>query len=247
MTRQLLDFGSAFWACWYREDDGAVESMGVLCEELSERGELIVCCDHPPYKRNEVFAEYKANREEKPQDALDALKATKRLLRSMGWPLMSLKGYEADDVIATLCRHFAPEPVVIHSRDKDLAALVSDRVTLATPEAEMGPAEVKERFGVRPEQIRSWLALAGDASDNIPGAPGIGPTNAATLLSVFDDCVAVVGAAITEPMSIRKLDGFGPSRVAALRDNFKQIDMSYQLAHLEDELPLDFSQLESAI
>jgi 5'-3' exonuclease len=103
------------------------------------------------------------------------------------------EGYEADDLIATLVR----PPAVIWSTDKDLAQLVTDEITLGRD----GPAEVMAKFGVRPDQIADLLGLAGDATDNIPGVPGIGRKTAARLLGKFGSVENIDWGGLRGPMA----------------------------------------------
>src|SRR5207237_3067014 len=109
------------------------------------------------------------------------------LVESFGFAIGKAGGYEADDFLAAAARKWTG-PVLVATSDRDAFQLVSDRVTILQPVkgvsevARIGPAEVRERYGVEPEQVPDFIALRGDPSDKIPGAPGVGPKQAADVL-----------------------------------------------------------------
>lgn len=136
--------------------------------------------------RDEMFAEYKANRPSMPDDMRVQIEPLHASVKALGFPLLCVDNVEADDVIGTLARSSAAadRPVVISTGDKDMAQLVNGHITLVNTMtgSALDVAGVKEKFGVAPEQIIDYLALMGDSSDNIPGVPGIGPKTASGLL-----------------------------------------------------------------
>ncbi|MHC4225411.1 MAG: 5'-3' exonuclease [Planctomycetota bacterium] len=137
--------------------------------------------------RNEIYPEYKAQRE-LPPPALEAqLKDCQEVAAALGAAVYTDARFEADDFIGTICHRVKGGKVVV-SGDKDLAQLVSEEVTLYdfARKVRYGPAEVVERYGVRPDQITDLLGLAGDSVDNIPGVKGIGMKSAVRLLEVFE-------------------------------------------------------------
>lgn len=142
--------------------------------------------------RTRKFAEYKIHRQPMPEALLSQVPFIKDVVKAYNFPLFECEGYEADDVIATLTRKMSGKvgKVVIVSSDKDILQLVSSNVEVYNPYKEEGliftPGAVRERMGVEPEKIPDLLALMGDASDNIPGAKGIGEKTARELLSKFD-------------------------------------------------------------
>ena len=145
--------------------------------------------------RNELYPDYKAQRELPPVDLEAQLGWCESLVSALGIAAFSDERYEADDLIATLCAPLAEagHEVVVVSSDKDLAQLVGPRVSLfdfARGER-YGVDEVVEKFGVRPEQIADYLGLAGDSVDNIPGVAGVGKKTAVALLQHFDDLDAI--------------------------------------------------------
>jgi len=141
--------------------------------------------------RNEIYPEYKAGRELPPPELEAQIDACVELAEGFGAATFIDERYEADDLIATLCDRLVGEGhgAVIVTSDKDLAQLVGERVELFdfAREERYGPDEVVEKFGVRPEQIVDYLALAGDAVDNIPGVSGVGKKSAVALLEAFPD------------------------------------------------------------
>src|SRR5215216_4978488 len=140
--------------------------------------------DTPTY-RHEALAEQ-----------LDALPA---LVESFGFAIAKAPGYEADDFLAAAAVH-VEGPVIVATSDRDAFQLASDRVTILQPVkgvselARIGPAEVRERYGVDPEQVPDFIALRGDSSDRIPGAPGVGPKKAAELLRQYGTLDAALDA-----------------------------------------------------
>lgn len=141
--------------------------------------------------RNELYAEYKAQRDLPPPELEAQLADCRRVAEALGAPTFIDDRYEADDLLGTLAHQQveAGHRAVVVTSDKDLAQLVGPRVTLydfARGER-YGPEGVRERFGVPPEQVRDYLALAGDSVDNIPGVKGVGPKSAVALLAAFGD------------------------------------------------------------
>jgi len=139
-----------------------------------------------PTFRNEAFEDYKAHRKPMPDELKPQIGVVKDLVRAYRIPLLEIEGIEADDVIGTLARRFEAEgvKVVIVSGDKDLMQLVSDGVVMVDTmkDKTYDAAGVEERFGVGPDRVAELLGLMGDASDNIPGVPGVGPKTALQLI-----------------------------------------------------------------
>jgi len=139
--------------------------------------------------RDEIADTYKATRRETPADLVVQLPYFRPLTEAFSWPVITIPGVEADDVIATLATRARARgwEVVIHSADKDIMQLVDDHVVVidALRQTNYDAARVTEKFGVGPAQLRDWLALVGDASDNVPGMPGIGKVTATKLLTQY--------------------------------------------------------------
>ena len=137
--------------------------------------------------RHEIYADYKATRKPMPDTLRPQLAPTREILAAMGLPLLAINGIEADDIIGTLAARAGARKVIIVSSDKDLMQMVGGDVSMFdTVNERMVRADgVVARFGVRPEQIPDYLALAGDSSDNIPGVSGVGAKTAVALLGAF--------------------------------------------------------------
>ena len=147
-----------------------------------------------PTVRKQEFAEYKANREAMPDDLRASIPYIIRLIQGFNIPIFAAQGYEADDVIGTLSHKAEQQGFVTYmmTPDKDFGQLVTDKVLIykpakfGAPAQVMGPREVCERYGIeRPTQVIDILGLWGDASDNIPGIPGIGEKNASLLVAKY--------------------------------------------------------------
>jgi 5'-3' exonuclease len=139
--------------------------------------------------RNEIYPAYKANREPAPEGLKRQFPWAREIAQSMGLACYSDPRYEADDLIGTLADYWRDRghPVCVVSSDKDLAQLIStnDHWWDFSRNQKLGAHQLFQKFGVLPEQMADFLALTGDAVDNIPGVPGIGPKSAAALLSHF--------------------------------------------------------------
>lgn len=139
--------------------------------------------------RDDIYKEYKANRPPMPDDLRSQIKPIHDAIRAMGWTVIALEGVEADDVIATLAKKATDNGIdsIISTSDKDMAQLVHENVTLIDTMSNhvMDIEGVKERYGVKPEQIIDYLMLMGDTSDNIPGVPKVGPKTAAKWLDEY--------------------------------------------------------------
>ncbi|TWR99812.1 DNA polymerase I [Pseudomonas saxonica] len=191
--------------------------------------------------RDDMYAEYKANRPSMPDDMRVQIEPLHASVIALGFPLLCVEGVEADDVIGTLARSSAAadRPVVISTGDKDMAQLVDGHITLVNTMtgSTMDVEGVKEKFGVSPEQIIDYLALMGDSSDNIPGVPGIGPKTASGLL------VGVGGGLVDlyEKLDIvPTLPIRGAKNLQAkLEEHREMAFLSYQLATIKIDVPLD--------
>jgi DNA polymerase I len=142
--------------------------------------------------RHDRYAPYKANRPAPPEELVTQIELIHELIRAFGIPLVIMPGFEADDLIGSAARRFENEcRIFIVTPDKDMAQLVHNGVRILKPGKKqndfesMGIDEVTEQFGVPPRQFIDFLTLTGDTSDNIPGAKGIGPKTATTLLDKY--------------------------------------------------------------
>jgi DNA polymerase-1 len=229
---------------------GAIHGvLNMLHKILDEqKPDLIAVVMDAPGKtfRDELFAEYKANRPPMPDDLRDQIKPLLQAIEGLGLPLLRIKGVEADDVIGTLATQAAASNIttVISTGDKDMAQLVNDKITLldtmprgpSRKPRPMDAAGVVEKFAVRPDQIIDYLALVGDSSDNIPGVPKVGPKTAVALLAKFDGIDDILsGLDKVVELGIRGAKGVA-ERIAANEDTLR---LSYKLATINCELELD--------
>lgn len=194
--------------------------------------------------RNEMFAEYKGNRPEAPADLIPQFPYIRKVVDALNLPLLELNGYEADDIIATLCQNMAAEvgEIVVVSSDKDLMQLVTNGTKLldGAKDRWIGADEVKEKFGVAPEQVVEVMGLMGDAVDNIPGVRGIGEKTAIALIQTFGSLESLFDN--LDRVSQMKLRG--AARVQKiLADGREAAFLSRNLATVKRDVPLDY-QLE---
>ncbi len=153
---------------------------------------LAVIFDHSARTfRNDIYAEYKANRPPPPEDLVPQFAVIRDAVRAFNVPCIEMANFEADDLIATYARGASDDgaKVTIVSSDKDLMQLVDSNVEMldTMKDRHIGPAEVQEKFGVGPEKVIEVQALAGDSVDNVPGVPGIGIKTAAELINTYGD------------------------------------------------------------
>ncbi|WP_224362031.1 DNA polymerase I [Hyalangium versicolor] len=142
-------------------------------------------------ERQKIDPNYKAHREAPPEDLLPQFDLIRRVVEALNVPVLEVAGWEADDVIGTLAKRAKAEGfcVQVVTGDKDFIQIVDEDVRLFDPmkDVHTGPAEVKEKLGIEPKQMRDYLALVGDAVDNVPKVPGIGPKTATELIQQFGD------------------------------------------------------------
>ena len=178
---------------------GVANMLRRLIKEAGSSRLVVVFDAKGPTFRHEMYPDYKANRPPMPPELRAQVEAIHVLVGLLGLPLVQVEGVEADDVIGTLA-HQADQAglnCVISTGDKDMAQLVTDRVTLVNTMSDttMDAAGVEEKFGVRPDQIVDFLALTGDKSDNIPGVEKCGPKTAAKWLQAYNDLEGVMANA----------------------------------------------------
>ena len=201
---------------------------------------LAVCFDHSRKTfRQEKFADYKIQRKPMPDLLGQQLPVIKELLAAWRVPVFEVPGFEADDLLATLTHQALSAgkdlEVVIVTPDKDALQLVGERVrVLDAPRKGMlyGAQEVQARFGVAPQRVADWMALSGDASDNIPGVPGIGPKMATALLSEFETLEDLLN-------HLDRVDK--PSARKLLEEHRDLALMSKELATLHEDAPIEFT------
>lgn len=182
--------------------------------------------------RNKIYDKYKANRPDPPEDLIPQFPLIREAARAFNVTVCELEGYEADDLIATYARMAveAGGTCTIVSSDKDLMQLVRPGVELMDPikKIKLGPEAVFEKFGVTPDKVVDVQALAGDSTDNVPGAPGIGIKTAAQLINEYGSLEAL----LERTKEIKQ-----PKRRESLENNAELIRISKQLVSLRDDVP----------
>jgi DNA polymerase-1 len=225
------------------EPTGALHGVLTMINKLVREqpaGHIAVVFDAPGKTfRDDMYAEYKANRPPMPDDLREQVEPLIDAVRAMGLPLLRVEGVEADDVIGTLCRKSAEQGlnVLVSTVDKDMAQLVGDKVTLVNTMTGhvLDRDGVKKKFEVFPEQIIDYLALVGDSSDNIPGVPRVGAKTAAKWLNQYPSADDIIDNA----------GDIGGKVGESLRENIEQLRLSRQLATIRQDLdlPTDFEDL----
>ena len=187
--------------------------------------------------RHEIFPEYKANRRSAEDDLVVQIEPLYEIIRAMGFHFLCEKGVEADDVIATLAKLANKNDVetIIASGDKDLYQLVGGNIKQLDMKGKLySEDEVEEKMGVKPNQILDLLALTGDASDNIPGVPSVGPKTASKWLQLYGSVEGVKANA----------EKIGGKVGEKLRESFELLDLSYQLVQLKFDVEMPFNIFE---
>ncbi|MEF7613404.1 DNA polymerase I [Aquincola sp. MAHUQ-54] len=182
---------------------GALHGMVAMLTKLRAQfpSAHAACVFDAPGKtfRDDLYAEYKANRAAMPEPLAQQIPPIHEVVKLLGWPVLSIPGIEADDVIGTLARTVAARggKVVISTGDKDMAQLVDERVTLINTMSNesLDSAGVQAKFGVPPERIVDYLSLIGDTVDNVPGVEKVGPKTAAKWLAEHGSLDGVMAAA----------------------------------------------------
>jgi len=237
---------------------------------------LAVAIDSRESRRKERLPAYKSSRKERPPELEVQAGRVREIAEAYAIPCLEAPGWEADDVIATLVRRAreAGLKVVIASADKDLLQLVGDDVVMwdGMRDRTFGAEETVERLGVRPEQVRDYLALTGDASDDVPGVPSVGPKTAAGLLATFGSLDAIYAAldrvekrSVREKLAAHRADAelsrelvtlnehlevpfdlpalaWGGADRARLEDLFRRLEMRQQLASIDRWAPAPRSE-----
>jgi DNA polymerase-1 len=203
---------------------------------------IAVVFDPPgPTFRNDLYDAYKANRETTPEDIRQAVPYIKKIIDAFNIPVLEEQGFEADDVIGTIAKKAEKEgfQVFMMTPDKDYAQLVSENIFMykpgrggSAPEI-MGPEEVRSKFLVEhPEQVVDVLALWGDASDNIPGARGIGEKTAKKLIAEFKTVEGVY----------EHIDQFKGKQKENLENSRSEVALSKKLARIDLNVPVEFRE-----
>ncbi|MDR1829469.1 MAG: DNA polymerase I [Candidatus Fibromonas sp.] len=192
--------------------------------------------------RHELYPEYKATRSPMPQEMVEQIPYLNESLETSGIPILEREGFEADDIMAAVAKRAAEKNCLVFlvTKDKDMAQIVDDKIHLYHIEkgakgVDFGIEQVREKFGVAPEQMRDYLALVGDDSDNIPGVAQIGPKSAIELLTKYGDLdniyknLAELPKAKQSLLEANKEKAFLSRKLVTLRSDY---DFGYKLENL---------------
>jgi DNA polymerase-1 len=200
-------------------DDGAFDYMAVIFDAARKNF------------RNDIYPEYKANRDDPPEELRPQFALVREATEAFGLPAIVMEGFEADDLIATYAREAEAKGIetVVVSSDKDLMQLVRDGVIMLDPmkDTVIGPDQVVEKFGVQPDKVVDVQSLAGDSTDNVPGVPGIGVKTAAQLIGEYGDLDTLLARA----EEIKQ-----PKRRENLIEFAEQARISRELVRLKDDV-----------
>ncbi|MEL0313612.1 MAG: DNA polymerase I [Halieaceae bacterium] len=232
---------------------GAVKGViGMIKKLIADYpdGEVVVVFDAKgPTFRNDMYADYKANRPPMPEELREQIEPIHEIIRAMGLPLLCVSGVEADDVIGTLAKEASDrgEPVLISTGDKDMAQLVNDHVTLVNTMTNtlMDRDGVVAKFGIPPELIIDLLALQGDKVDNIPGVAGVGEKTALALLTALGGIDSIYSnLEKVADLEVRGAKSLGAKLEASRGD----AELSYRLATIKTDCDLSLApnQLKTA-
>ncbi len=216
---------------------GVVNSFLHLLE-IAETEHIAIAFDRKvPTFRHEMFAAYKAHRPPMPDELIAQIEPVHEFFRLIGLPDLGMDGYEADDVLGTLAARFSGEAeVVLFTSDKDYCQLVNERTILLDPmkEVKLDAKAVYDKYGVWPNQFVDYLALVGDASDNIPGVKSIGAKTAEALLKEHGSLDGIYG-------NLDKIKPRYAEKLAAERENAY---LSQRLATIDLKAPIRINSLE---
>ncbi len=230
------------------------------------RGVVVCMGAEEAYYRVRLYPAYHAHRDPMPAELAAQWEQAPALLQSLGWTCATSAELEADDVMFSYARTEEERGgrALLLTGDRDLYGAVSEHVAVAElkkspthpAHGEIGPSEVRERYGVDPSQVADFIALRGDPSDGLPGAPGIGAKTAAELLAAHGTLEAVLAAAgadasaaDTDAAVVRASQAMRPRTAAALRENAELLRTFKQIATLQridvespPDRPTDFAR-----
>lgn len=214
---------------------GAISAIQKLMRRVQPTHMAVIFDTPEPTFRHVLSPIYKGDRPSMPEELSQQIPYLHALIRALGIPLHTLPGAEADDIIGTLAKRAekAGHQVLISTGDKDMAQLVTDKVTLedSFKDKPMDVDGVIEKFGVRPDQIIDYLTLMGDASDGIRGVPGVGAKTAAKLLNEYGTIAGI----------LENVDNIKGKVGQSLKDNVEGITLDHQLASIVIDLDLSLT------
>jgi DNA polymerase-1 len=247
MTVYLIDGNSYAYRAFYAIKDLSTSRgfstnaiygfINMLLKIIREKkpDSVVVSFDSPaPTKRHTIFKEYKAHRPETPQGLVEQMPHIKRLISAFHIKIFELPGYEADDIIGTVAKRLVSEgkSVFIVTADKDMLQLVGRDIKIYDPIKDkfFDEGYIKDKFGVGPERVTEFMALTGDAVDNIPGIKGIGEKTAKELLSGVGSLEELLrNTNLIKKENLRRL----------ISENTDMVRLSQTLATIDTSVPLD--------
>ena len=252
----LSSIGHPIWHVSQQEPDPdytSHQTVAVVHRLAADYQYAAICCDSSTSFRKELDPTYKANRPKAEAALHHQIMLAREALAADGYPVWRVDGFEGDDLIATATHRLrkasfvlgdceaGEQTVLIASADKDLLALVSEHVEVLSTRTghRLGVAEVKEKLGVEPNQVVDFLTLAGDASDNIKGAKGIGPKGAAWLLGFFGSLDQVY---VELDQEVEDTPMSGAQR-ASLEELRPRLDVVRALVTMRTDVPLDVEEV----
>ncbi|MFN3637050.1 MAG: DNA polymerase I [Chloroherpetonaceae bacterium] len=218
---------------------GFIKTLQGIIEQYKPDYLAVVTDSKEKTFRHDAYVLYKANRPEPPEDLLQQIETIYKLVEAYGITLLKLPGYEADDIIGTLAKRYEDTcQVFVITPDKDFSQLVSDSVQILKPSKDddefeqYGRTEIRERYGVYPEQFIDMLTLMGDTSDNIPGVTGVGPKTAAQLINEYGSIENLYN-------NISRITKYKMKQ--NLLDAKEHLKIAKFLVTIKTDVPLDFS------
>lgn len=234
----VVDFMNVFYRAWKAGTPSRIHAVRSMFDTLTnvvnrlKPQYLVVAYDGGHVARSALYPEYKSGRPEKPEGMLQQQQMACQLLDSIGWPTLKIRGWEADDILATFAKKFGNKCTLI-SGDKDSIQCMEYGAKVYHPwkTGRMIDREYCiERYGVPPELFGNFLSLIGDEVDCIPGVLGIGPKNAAKLVAEYGDIESIIEAA-----RVLKINGANGKNITAGVENAR---LSRKLIELNSDLPI---------
>jgi 5'-3' exonuclease len=244
----LIDFASLATPLWMVSgtdpdpDSASTKIVDRVRALTSGQPHAALCFDKPPYFRKTLDASYKANRPQQAAAMYHQFETARRILASDGFPCWEADGFESDDIIASsvaLLMAVDDVTVIVCSNDKDLLSLVGPRVSVKSLQSGnvLDEAAVVAKFGVNPSQMTDYLALVGDASDNVKGANKIGPVKAAKLLQTFGNLADLYAAIASGEAKIAN------GELESLKEFMPRSDDVRALIALRTDVPLPIAEV----
>jgi 5'-3' exonuclease len=241
----LIDVAGLMHANWHATVDlpfGEAFSRTVDRTHAIARGfdHAVVCYDWGPYIRKGISEAYKAQRDKPDAVFVEQYQRVKDRLKADGLHVIGSKGYESDDLIATIVDKLRGKyEILVASADKDLLQLVSDEDDISVMSTRTGDvfkaAQVRAKLGVNPDCVRDWLSLVGDKADNIMGVPGVGPTIAAKIINSPEGISGLISG--------EKIEGITPRIVQLVKDNLENVKLASKLVTLYTDAPVNIDDI----